>query len=99
MFHFFTSHVAKNTWKNQIRVILCFLVGTRLKNISVLAAGYNIPEYSKVFKNIPKYSGIFQNVQEYSIISGKFQNIQEYSKIFRNIPKYSGIFQNVQEYS
>ena len=29
MFHFFTSHVAKNTWKNQIRVILCFLVGKR----------------------------------------------------------------------
>ena len=26
MFHIFTSHVAKNGWKNQIRIILSFLV-------------------------------------------------------------------------
>ena len=55
---------------------------TRLKNISVLAAGYDVPKYSRIFWNFAEHSGMFLNILKYSLI---FWNFSEYFIIFLNI--------------
>ena len=94
MFHFFTSHVAKNTWKTQIRVILCFLVGKR----GVSSRGKPHLDPFGVSTGTPAFDPPFSNLKTQIIAHLVFPTVFRncyWKKVKQNtIPAYSSFFQS-----